>query len=75
MESRTLFAYGIVEEFHVDVDGPDARDEEGDSDGRVVEELAVKRPQRVFGFLRLRKLHQTPILRRSTFQRDLQFYI
>ena len=65
---RMGWNYCIVDEFHVDVDCADSGDEEGNPDGRIVKHLAVERPQCVLGLLGVRKLHQTPILWRTTLQ-------
>ena len=63
--------YCVVDEFHVDVDCTHSGDEESDADGGIMEHVAVERPQRVFGLFGVGKLHQAPVLRRTSFQRYL----
>ena len=61
------FEYRIIDELHVDVDGPDAGHEERHSDGRIEEQLAVEGPERVLGLCGVRELNEAPVLRSATF--------
>ena len=45
-EKQQKKAHGVVDELHVDVDGADAGDEEGDADVGAVEEASVPAPGR-----------------------------
>ena len=73
MQTRSKWAiYSVVDEFHVNVDGPHAGDEEGHADVGAVEQTTVQRQKRLLGLLGLRELDQAPVLRRSSLQRNLQ---
>lgn len=63
--------YSLVDELHVDVDGPHAGEEEGKADGGVVKEFPVQGSERVLRLLGLGELHESPVLRSASFQRNL----
>ena len=71
-EKQQKKAHGVVDELHVDVDGADAGDEEGDADVGAVEEASVQRQEGLLGVGGVRELDQAPVLRRAALQRDLQ---
>ena len=65
------FNYSVVDEFHIDVDSPNAWYKESNSNGRFVEQLTVQSAQCVFSFLPLREFDQSPVLWCTTFQCNL----
>lgn len=68
---RKKWNYCVIDEFHVDIDCTNSWDEEGDADSWIMEHLPIERSQRVFGLFSMRKLHQAPILWRTSLQRYL----